>query len=432
MVPTAKNKSKKYLLWIGVRQLASKKGNNLSFMTWTSILGITIGVAALIIVMSVMAGLGMDLKSKMFKGLPHLEILAHNKMLGFSLKELSIEKVRNLFPEATGVEPFTQADVILKRGKHLASVTLFGIDPQKGGKLWGFSQGMVDSENIRMLSEPVQIFSYQTAMPGIILGEGLAVQLGASVGDTLRVLTPQINLSNVLGGAPVSREFRVLGLFNTDLIQFDQRYAVVSLNDGRKFMPDYDESLDTEEYVTGISVNFRDPEKVNDVEARIKTVKDVQISTWKDANKSLLFALWLEKFTMGAILFLIVLVAAFSICGTLMMTVNYRRGQIALLRCLGMTVSDIKRLYIFYGSAIGFLGVMFGFMLGLLVCVALYYFQFIPMPSEAFYQKQLPVKFLPLEYGIICIMAWILSLIASIYPAIIASKQDPGEGLRCL
>src|SRR5262249_27411743 len=144
----------------------------------------------------------------------------------------------------------------------------------------------------------------------------------------------------------------VVGKFRTGLFNYDAKWAVVSLDEGRKFMPDYDESLDRDEYVTGVAMNVKDPTRIQAVVDRVFShpppdpqpeplLKDLEPPSWEKANKSLLFALKLEKFAMGSILMLIVVVAAFSISGTMMMTVFHKRGQVSLLRSLGMNRTEI-------------------------------------------------------------------------------------------
>lgn len=425
-------KGKQYIFSIAWRQITSKKGRNLSFMTMISILGVAIGVAALVVVLSVMGGFENDLKSKMFRGLPHMEILNDNIAAGFSLKEFSLEKIKALYPDAIAIEPFTQSDVVIKRGKHLASLTLFGIDPKQGGRLWGFSEGMIEGEIKHLLSGSTPFIPNEQILPGIILGESLASQLGAMVGDDVSILSPQSSASDALGGSTISARFRVVGLFVTDLPRFDTKYGVVSLSSGRQFMADYDSTLDEEEYVTGIALNLAQPEDVKLFVDRASELKGLKIHTWKNVNKSLLFALKLEKFTMGAILLLIVLVAAFSISGTMMMTVYHKRRYVSILRSLGMSRQDVARLFLTHGFSIGTIGVLLGILVGVSICGVIYLLHFIDLNIPIFYQKKLPVAFLPLEYLIISICAWILSLLAALYPAMVAAKQDPGAGLRCL
>ena len=430
----ASQNSKSYIVWMAWRNLVSKKrGNGLSFMTITSIVGVALGVFALVVVLSVMGGFEKDLRSKMFRGLPHLEIMATNAIVGFSLREHPLDKLRTTIPEAVGLEPFTQADVVLKQKKHLASVTIFGIEPTKGGQLWGFGKAMTQGElsSVGKTHPSASDSNYEPRKyPGIVLGESLSVELGADVGEEITILSPQTGIKDVLGGSSLSATFVVSGIFKSDLPRFDSKYAVVSLDQGRKFMADYDESLDKDEFVSGIAVNIAQPEDIDPIAERISKISGLDVLTWKKVNKSLLFALKLEKFTMGSILLLIVLVAAFSISGTMMMTVFHRRSQVALLRSLGMSQKDILKLYLAHGFSIGAVGIVTGLLVGLGACAAIYFFQFINLPDGLYYQRKLPVRFLPYEYMVISLSAWVLSLLAAVYPAIVASSQDPGTGLR--
>ncbi len=415
--------TQRFLWWLAWRQVVAKKGKSLSVMTWISILGVSIGVAALVVVLSVMGGFAADLKDKMFRGLPHIELLAENAAVGFSLDEHPLSIFEKAIPDATGIEPFTKADVVVKNGKNLASMVLFGVDPSRGGALWGFSSALQEGSVRDLLMKTGDA-------AGILLGESLAIQLGVNVGDTIRVLNPQTHVTSALAGGTLSLEFQVVGLFTSDLSNYDQRYGVVNLEAGRKFMPDYDASLDEKQYVSGIAINLPNPEEVERYKARLHEITPLTISTWQMVNRSILFALQLEKYTMGCILLLIVLVAAFSISATMMMTVYHKRHQIALLRSLGFSQQSILRLFLLQGCSIGMVGVLIGLLLGVGLCVLLYYLQFVDLPVGVFLQRKLPVKFLPVEYGVISLCAWALSLLAAAYPARVAAKQDPGIGLR--
>jgi len=414
---------RQFFFWLAWRQVVSKRGKNLSVMTWISILGVAVGVAALVVVLSVMGGFADDLKQKMFRGLPHIELLAEHAAAGFSLDDHPLGEFDRALPDAVGIEPFTKADVVVKNGKNIFPMVLFGVDPLRGGALWGFSEALHQGAMAELLAKT-------SAVPGILLGEGLALQLGVETGDRIRVLNPQTHISNSLAGGTLSLEFQVIGTFTNEDGNYDTRYGVVSLEMGRKFMPDYDPSLDEKHYVTGIAINLPNPEEVERYEAKIHAMTPLTISTWQTVNRSILFALQLEKYTMGAILLLIVLVAAFSISGTMMMIVYHKRHQIALLRSLGVSEGGITKLFLLQGCSIGMVGVFIGLIVGVGLCGLLYYFQFINLPVGVFAQKKLPVKFLPVEYIVISLCAWGLSLLAAAYPARVAAKQDPGAGLR--
>ena len=413
-------------------------------MTTVSIVGVAIGVAALIIVLSVMGGFEQDLKNKMLKGQPHLEIMAKEADAGFSLKQYPLQKIKGLFPEATDVEAFTQADVVLKQRRHITSATLFGVDPGRKGHLWGFSGAVTEGDMSEIGRAEMVEGSGQYSrekLPGISLGEQLAEQLGADIGDEITVLSPQVGVESALGGGTVSRQYVVVAKFETGLFNYDAKWAVVSLAEGRKFMPEYDESLDRDRYVTGVAVNVKDPVAIRKLVRRVfgedgtgaqNKLGDLVPLSWEKANKSLLFALKLEKFSMGSILMLIVLVAAFSISGTMMMTVFHKRGQVSLLRSLGMSQGDIAKLYLAHGFTIGTVGITLGLAFGLSVCALIRSFQFIPLPPGVYHLAKLPCKWLWFNYVVICILAWLFSLLASTYPALTAARQDPGQGLRYL
>lgn len=403
-------------------------------MTWISIGGIAIGVSALIIVLSVMGGFEDDLLGKMLRGQPHIEIMAKDASLGFPLKENPIESFKKVFPEAIAFEPFTQSDVVLKQRKHLSSATLIGVDPSSTNKLWGFHGALTEGKLSDLLVKHTPVYWSQAGepplLPGIILGDGLATQLGAELGDEINILTPYASISDVLGGISVSSHFVLVGKFRSDLFNFDGRWAVVALSDGRRFLPEYADFIDKDEYVSGVAFNVKDPLNIENYTGRMGSLPGLQAQTWQTVNKSLLFALKLEKFAMGSILMLIVVVAGFSISGTLMMTVYHRRNQVALLQAIGMGRKDIALLFLSHGMAIAFVGIVLGTIFGLVVCALIKFFRFIPLPEGVYYLKALPVKFLPFDYGVICLLALLLALAAAIYPAITASRQEPSKGLR--
>jgi lipoprotein-releasing system permease protein len=459
-----RKQGRRYIAWMAWRQMTARKRKaGLSFMTVVSIGGVAIGVAALIIVLSVMGGFEQDLKDKMLRGQPHLELLnKHSPIAGYSLKKITLQKIKELFPEALDIQPYTEGDVVLKQKRHLTSAILFGVDADRKEHLWGFGKAMTEGDLGELAKEhPINgAIESSERRPGIALGEGLAEQLSAEIGDEIVVET-------ALGGGTVSRRYVVIGKFRTGLFNYDAKWAVVSLSEGRRFMADFDDSLEADQYVSGIAVNFPKPLEIRtpvkrvfgadvfdlDTPAPVKGaasgarvakkpeeaasvevngIEDLDPLTWDRANKSLLFALKLEKFAMGAIMMLIVVVAGFSISGTMMMTVFHKRGQVSLLRCLGMSQKETARLFLAHGVTIGTVGVLVGLIFGLGVCLLITGFQFVELPKGIYHLRSLPCKWLWFDYGVICVAAWFLSLLASTYPAMIAARQDPGQGLRYL
>jgi len=391
-------------------------------MTYASIFGVTLGVAALVITLSVMGGFEADLKGRMFKGLPHMEVYHQNQFVGFSLDEHPVEEFQKAFPSAKFIEPFVKADIVLKNRKYLSSVVVWGVNKGSEGALWGFGDGMKLGDLSTLHSD--------RRLPGVVLGEDLAFELRVEVGDEVVGLSPGASISDALGGMELSKKFEVVGIFRTGLTKYDAKFAVVSLDQARFFMADYDESLRDENYVTGMAINFDNPENVATFVDKVNQFPDLEAQTWKEVNKSLLFALLLEKIAMSAVLFLIVLVAAFSIAATVMMTVYYKRHQISLFRALGMKVGDILKIFLSHGAVIGGAGVILGLSFGIAGCVLIERVGSIPLPEGVYMLQSLPVKYLYTEYAVIGLSAFFVTLLASIYPAYIASIREPAEGLR--
>lgn len=406
-------------------------------MTVVSIAGVAIGVGALVLVLSVMGGFEADLRRKMLTGEPHLEVIsATNALGGFSLKEYPLKEFKKVIPEAAAIEPFVTSDVVLKRRGFVTSAILIGVRPEmEGTRLWAFdgafSEGDFSSIFRRQKPEIPQQPGVFDELPGIALGDKVALQIGADVGDEITVLSPQASPTSALAGGTLARRYVVTGKISTGQISYDSKWTIASLDEGRYFMADYDPGLAADEYVTGVAINVSNPLAIDQYVGRLKKWADLTPKTWQMTNKSLLFALKLEKFTMGAILMLIVLVAAFSIGGTMIMTVFHKRAQVSILRALGMTQGEVLKLFLAQGLTIGTVGVVFGLMGGLTLCYLIRFTKMFPLPEGIYYLRMLPVKFLPLEYCVICLCAWGFALLASAYPAIAASHQNPSDGVRC-
>ena len=431
----------RYIFWMAWRYLiARRKGSGLSFMTIVSILGIAIGVMVLIVVMSVMGGFGDDWHKKMLSGTPHLEITAKNSLLGFSLSKYPMEELSRLVPDTEIVQPYIQSDVILKHSKYIQPVVLFGVDPNQTEYPWSFGKKDVEQNHpdfSMLLKEHRPILSHDdSTYPGVILGEGLARNLNVSEGDEVTILNPQNVISSgvMVTDGVVSKKYVVVGLFFTGSADFDNKWAITSLDNARKFLLDYDTSLDTEQYVSGIAINVKDPFRVDALKKVLitpdKRYEELKTITWQETNSALLFALKLEKYTMGSILMLIVLVAAFSISCTLMMTVYHKRTQLSLLRAIGMSKEQVIKLFLSHGFVIASVGIFLGLVCGIGLCFLISSLKFISLPQGLYYMKYLPVKFMPWSYVVICICSWFLSLVAAVYPAYIGANRNPVDGLN--
>ena len=407
-------------MWLAWRNLRNpRRGFGLSVMTHVSIGGVAIGVMALVVVLSIMGGLARSLRQSMYEGTPHVEVQRRmDKALGFSMKQYPESFFQSKFPQMLAIQPYVRSDVVLKNERHLSTATLFAVDPDTRSKLWGFQRPL------QMLGKAAQHTRTGFA-PQIMLGEGLSYQLGVELGDTVLVLNPNRHAGSEIGA--VARAFEVVGIFTTTLFNYDEKWAVVTLPEGRKFLPDYDQSLDTDLYVSGVAMSFPDPDNLD---GSIADLSDTPLRavTWKDNNEAVIFALQLERIAMGAILLLVVLVASFSIGSTMMMTVFYRRSQIALLRAIGICKRRTFQIYLAQGLLIGIVGTVLGMIFGLLLLLVLDKVP-IPLPTDIYVLNALAVRFLWQDYLLIGILALLLSSLSATYPASVAANASPTKGL---
>ena len=402
-------------------------------MTRFSVLGVAIGVFALVLVLSVMGGFEENLRTRMFAGVSHVEILSsENSLVGFSLnKEIELDRLKKI-NSLVRFTPFIRSDaVFLKKDDEFSQVTLLGLDPSLGGDIWSFAGSLVEAESFSFGSLLSVKKKNDYSVPGLIVGEGLARSLGVEVGDVVSLLNPQVDSDIVARGGQASFLFRVSAIFYKSSPKFNSNFVLTSLVAARKFMPDYDSDLDKDNFVTGLALSLSQPKLVDSVKKEIKSFSQLKVETWKDVNKSLLFALKLEKYTMSAILLLIILVAAFSISGTLMMTVFHKRNQMAIFRSLGFSKKSVLQLHLLHGMIIGIVGTFIGLSFGVGACFIISKGLLQPFLSSR-WLFVLPVKFLFFDYLLVAFCSVLLSLLAAVYPAKVAASRYPLEGLRSL
>jgi lipoprotein-releasing system permease protein len=261
-------------------------------------------------------------------------------------------------------------------------------------------------------------------MPAIILGSELSKQIGAYPGDTITLVSPEGKLTPV-GRAPNTRKFRVTGLFDSGMYEYDASMAYISLSEAQAFLALGDR-------VTGLEVRVEDPY------ASDRVARDVQetlgypywTKDWKMMNRSLFSALKLEKITMFIILTMIVLVGALNIISTLVMVVMEKTRDVAILRAMGATARSIMAIFVLQGVLVGVIGTLIGLASGLGICHLLAKYQFISLPSDVYYISTLPVRVESGDVLFVSLAAVGISFLATIYPAWNASRLNPVEALR--
>lgn len=410
-----------YELFIGLRYLkAKRKQTFVSLITLISIAGVMVGVTALIVVIAVMNGFKEDLRDKI------LGVTSHVVISRFDGNISKYQEVRAKVGEVSGVNaatPFIYTQVMISSRKAISGAVLRGIEPKTASKVINLPKNLRAGslEELEAENKPEGMRS----TPGIILGNELARNIGALRGEPVTVISPLGRLTP-LGRVPRSQTFRVAGIFDSGMYEYDSTIAYVSLWAAQRF-------LGIGDRVTGIEVRVDDIYEADRVAKAIGKALDgypYWSRDWMRMNKNLFSALKLEKIVMFIILTLIILVAAFNIVGTLIMVVIEKTRDIAILKSMGATRRSIMKIFMIEGAVIGLVGTLLGLLGGYTLCTLLATYKFIELPSDVYYISTLPVRMNPLDVALIAVAAIVITLAASVYPAWQASRFDPAEAIR--
>ncbi len=393
---------------------AKRKQGFISVITAISILGIMIGVMALIVVLAVMNGFREDLMKKILGVNSHLLILSYKG--GISDTERVIQEAL----EVDGVLSATAvvySQVMIKNYGNISGAVLRGIDPATVGTVIDIGS-MIRGGSVDLLKDS------GTDPPGIILGSQLSKQIGAAPGDTVTLVSP-IGKLTPLGRVPSEGQFKVKALFDSGMYEYDSSMVYLSLPDAQDFLSLGDE-------VTVIELKVKDIDQSDTIGKNIQEKLGYPYWTkdWKMMNRSLFSALKLEKATMFIILTMIVLVGALNIISSLVMMVMEKNRDIAILRTMGASPKSIMSIFIFQGLFVGLIGTLLGLMSGSFLCHILARYKFIKLPPDIYYISTLPVRMEWLDVISIVFGAVIISFLATIYPSWQASKVNPVEALR--
>ena len=403
-------------LFIALRYLVSRKKHSfISAISLISVLGVAIGVAALIVVLGVMNGFSKNLREKILSVNADLIV---NKLNGsFDQYREDIKNIQDI-RGVTAAMPFIYSEVMLSSPSGVKGSVLRGISPSAAKKVLDLQR------HLRMGS--LEKLQTQNSPPGIILGDRIASTLGVSPGEDVNLLSPSGEKS-AAGFSPEIQKFRVVGVFETGMYQYDSSLVYTSIPAAQELLG-FASNL-----ITGLEVKLKDIYSAEQVAQEIRQKlqnPSLLIKTWMDMNKNLFSALKLEKTAMAIILVMIVLVGSFTIITTLIMLVMEKRRDIAVLMAMGARKGHIKRIFIWQGTIIGFIGTALGFTLGLGISFLLQKYQFIQLPSDVYYLSQIPISLEYLDLGLIAAAAMGLCFLATLYPAKQAAKLQPAEVLR--
>ena len=407
--------------FIGNRYLRVKQ-TFISLITILSIAGITIGVMALIIVIAVMSGAESEFRSRILGVESHVMIMRYGS--GFTDYRRIIKDIEKIDGVKTA-SPYVFSQIMLRSSSRVSGAVLRGIDPGSAGQ----AIKSLDKAFLEQRLTQNQIAGTSAFVPGIILGQELARNLGVIENDIIYLISPRGMISPV-GHIPAMKRFRVTGLFESGMYEYDTSLAYVHLKDAQSI-------LHIGDSVTNIGVRVKDIYKADTIAENIAANLNQKYKTgsywardWMQMNRNLFSALKLEKKAMFIILTLIVLVAAFNIASSLIMMVMGKTKDIAILKAMGATDKSIKRIFVFKGMIIGLTGTVLGMCLGLAGCILLKHYKFIKLPGDIYYFTTLPVKLEALDVFVIVSATMIICYLATLYPARQASKLNPVEAIR--
>jgi lipoprotein-releasing system permease protein len=374
---------------------------------------------ALIVVISVMSGLQRDLREKILGANAHGMVLE----LGQAVRMESWESVRRRIaedPDVVAAAPFIYTEVGLNvpGGSYSEGAVLRGM----AGDSVGLSVTEIDDH---LVAGTMPFGVTESGRPGIVLGASLADRLGLFPGRQVTVVSFQGAELTPTGIQPQMRLYEVTGLFETGLYQYDTKFAYVELSSAQSL-------LRMGSAVTGVEFNVRDPWRSGEVADRLEAELGFpyRVDDWQRQNASLFSALKLEKFAMGVILLLIVLVASFNIVSTLIMVVTDKVREIGILRTMGLTARDITRVFVLQGVVIGIVGTALGTALGLLLSALLDRYEFITLPGDVYFVDRLPVDVNVPDVLVIVLASLAISLLATLYPSKRAADYTPVEAIR--
>jgi len=402
-------------LFVAVRYLlARRKQAFISLISFISVIGLMVGVMAVLIALALMTGLQGELRDRIVGASAHVYVFK----LGEGITDVPAEEARlKQVPRVTGVAPaLIGKGLLTSGGDRQAPVTVKGIDPSLEANVTDVRKAMKEGslDGIRVPEDQ---------MDGIVLGIDLAKTLEVRVGDTVRLMTPDEVLTP-LGARPHLRTFKVVGIFSLGLFEFDSEYALVDLPVAeRVFGKDRPEFLEVR-----VDDMFKSDEVAEEIPRRFG--EEYATQDWRTMNKSLFSALWIEKMAIGIAIGLIMTVAAVNIVSSLVLLVMDKTRDIAILKTMGASTGSIRRVFMLQGLIIGLAGTVAGSVFGIATIYILDRFRLIHVPIDVYQISYVPFVLQPLDFAAVIAAAVLISFLATIYPARQASKLDPAQALR--
>jgi len=410
----------RFELFIAARYLfARRKQTFIYVISLMSILGVALGVGALVIVFGVYNGFTTDIRDKIIGANAHVVVTGAHMNL---LQDMAGTRDRLLaLPEVRGVTPFIYAEGMLSSPNRVKGVVLRGIEPETAPQVLQLLSSLEAGSLSDLAAVPDDA---QKRLPGIIVGRELARLLGLTPGDRVNVLSPAGQRSST-GFSPRIMPFRVAGVFRSGMVEFDASLGLITLASARDVLGLPEGSI------SGFEVRVSDVYQAAGTAADInQALPGMHARSWSELNANLFAALELERVGMFIILTMIVLVGSFSIVTSLVMLVMEKTRDIAVLMSMGATRAMIRRVFMLQGVIIGLVGTALGYAAGIGLAVLLQKYKFIKLPPGVYTTDHLPVLLRWEDIAIVGVSAMILCFLATIYPARQAASLEPAEALR--
>ena len=408
-------------LAIAWRYMRSRRGSRLlSFISVIAIAGVIVGVGALIVIMAVMNGLQQDLRDKILVGSPDVRVVTWSRDMTMPEWRTTLDSIRNI-PDVVAAAPvvLTQA-LITQAGGPPEPAQVVGIPPE--------GPGVPDITTIRKHATlgDFRFASSDGQVRGMVVGHLLASRLNVFPGDRVSLVASAA--TNAVTGSIIPRfeTFEVTGIFDTGMFEYDDKYVYMAL-------PAAQQLAGIGDAVTGVEILTPEREDAPAVAARVDNLFgsfNVRVIDWKQQNASLFKALQLEKLAMSVILLLIVIVAAFNIVSTLTMVVTDKTREIGILRAMGMRARAIRTIFLVQGLVIGAVGTVIGATVGLVASFGLGTYKWIALEPEVYFIDHLPAATEPVDVALIIVASLAIAGLATLYPAIQASRLLPIEAIR--
>jgi len=407
----------RFELFVALRHLlARRKQVFISLISLISIMGIALGVMALVVVIAVMSGFEKELKKKILGNTAHIMVMKY----GGAIK--NYDNLTATINKLDGVEeaaPFIMSQAMLTHGRQVSGAGIRGIDQNHDPLRKKLESMLVDGHYFSTRKDN------KNPAPEIILGSELAKNLGVRPGSNLRLVAPS-GSPTPLGLIPRMQRFSVVGTYTSGMYQYDSALAYTTLSAAQKFF-----ALPGQ--ISGIAVEVTNIYESGAIAQKIqrKLAYPYWARDWISMNRNLFTALKLERVTMFIILALIIMVAAFNIISTLIMVVMEKHKEIAILKTMGLSAYRVMRIFVWEGMIIGFAGTLLGLAGSLIICELLKRYDFITLPGDVYYfETSLPVDLQLFHLVATAALSLVLAFIATLYPSYRASRLLPAEALR--